>query len=65
MTLAEVMIAIFDLNICYVILLHQSLQPEMLNPGTSVISFAFYLVTCRCNFRETADDTLKSAEERR
>lgn len=33
MTLAEVMIAIFDLNICYVILLHQLLQPEMLNPG--------------------------------
>lgn len=33
MYLTEVIIAIFDLNICYVILLHQLLQPEMLNPG--------------------------------
>ena len=32
MTLAEVMIVIFDLYICYVIFLHRSLQPEMLKP---------------------------------
>ena len=64
MTLTEVIIAIFDLkympcNIFALIITTRNVKTW----GHQAFNYIIFLVTCCCNFRETADDALKIGKE--